>query len=370
MSQTRFRREPRAPRILNRWLTQEVRDAKAVVKQYLHSYWIQCNTANNKIPFISEVQSVVPTQAAQWAPIRYSPCPCEKDRIRGQRNSPYKVPKRLVIDENRTPPDSDEELRPIALVGPYKKEVPWYEKQIAIHEAQAENLKKHRKGARVLVGAVNHVPKVELAEVKNAHIRYLVQHPEYTEEGAKRLMALVRQFDDEKAEQNGEQQLKEVCKELCKRKSATYCRRELTKAQLPGAYRGYTQALESFTLKLNELEVSDPPPGRRPPAVEIVAKCRHLAEQHFLNVASACIDQIAPFESALRYLEEVNPAELGFRSSGHEFRRQVKELNRSNRLFGEETVGTPKRASTPRVTSRRSVVEEDILLLDTDSVAE
>ena len=75
--------------------------------------------------------------------------------------------------------------------------------------------------------------------------------------------------------------------------------------------------------------------------------------------------------SALRYLRGVNPAEVGFRSSGHEFRRQVRELNRSSRLFGEETVVTPKRASTPKVkTGKRAEVDEDTLILDTDSGAE
>ena len=159
-----------------------------------------------------------------------------------------------------------------------------------------ERLKKYRVEARVLVGAVRHVPKVELAEVKNAHIRYLVQHPEYTEDGLKRLLILLKQFEDEKIEQNGEQQLREVCKELCKRKSATYCRRELYGNQLPESYPGYEEVLEAFTEKLNDLEVSDPLPGRRPPAVEIVAKCRHLSEQHLLNVASAFVARIAPFE--------------------------------------------------------------------------
>ena len=130
-------RKVRAPLILNQWLTSEVRDAKAAVKEYLTQWYYQCSTANNKIPIISEIQSVIPPQAAHWIPIWYSPCPCKKDRIRGPRGSPYKVlTRRLVIHESRpstpSPPDIDEELRPIGLVEPYRKvPVPWYETQIA-----------------------------------------------------------------------------------------------------------------------------------------------------------------------------------------------------------------------------------------------
>ena len=56
-------------------------------------------------------------------------------------------------------------------------------------------------------------------------------------------------------------------------------------------------------------------PGRRPPAIEVVARYRYLAEQHLLNVASACIDCGVPFED----LKEVDPGALRFRSPGHEF---------------------------------------------------